>query len=100
MTNTRGSPYECVKVNLFTDNGPYQGKGLIRYAKLELSSGRVTTARIPEKTIELIVQSNGLTKAERKIKKRLISERITIPQNLRNLMTSYENKKDQTPKNE
>ena len=71
-------------------------KGLIRYAKLELSSGRVTTARIPEKTIELIVQSNGLTKAERKIKKRLISERITIPRNLRTLMTSYENKKDQT----
>lgn len=96
MINGRASPYECVKIELYTDDGPYQGNGLIRRARLGLSSERVTTARIPQKTIELIVQSTGLTKVERKIKNRLRAERITIPQNLRTLMTtSYKDNKEQ-----
>lgn len=84
------SPYECIGVDLFYKQGP---KGdFIQYAVLNLSSARVTTERLPqtEKSLELIINASGLTKAEKKINNKLRAEGISLPRNLRELFRRKE----------
>ena len=91
MIDRPRSGYECIGVKLFSDEGLYAGRGLIRYATIEFSSERVSGLMPIKRTVDLIVNSKGLTKVERKIRNHLISERISIPENLSKIVRSYQN---------
>lgn len=87
MSNTR-SMYECVEIQLFSDERvPYTGQGTIKYAKIKLDSSRIVGRGA--KTIDLIVNSKGIVNTERKIRKWLVHEGITVPNNLDKTLRQY-----------
>ncbi len=84
-----GNSYACVDIELFSDNGLYRGKGdFIRYARIKLNSKEVSGVQPSERKIDLIVNSIGYTKAEKKIRRYLIAEKIRISadQNLSSML--------------
>ena len=91
MSDTRPSKYECVGVQLFSDeNKQYTGRGNIKYARLSLSTQRVTSPEI-ERTMDLIVNAKGIVNTERKVKNLLRHEGIVIPETLSEMLRNYKN---------
>ena len=86
MYSDKRSPYQCVEISLFPQRESYKSQK-IDYAIVKLSTSGVITGPAQKRNLEILLNTNGLTKAEEKIKKKLRHEGIVVPANLRDLIT-------------
>jgi len=93
MSSYQRSPYQCVEISLFPERESYKGQR-IDFAVIKMSTQGVSTGPVMSKSLEIILNTNGLTKAERKIRDRLRHEGVHVPGDLRKLINYSSSKKE------